>query len=80
MLVETFLRATEPLVWDSATAAARAVLGSDCRGRGVALGNLDMMIAAHAVAVDATLGTSDQAFRKIGQGLNVVHWHAQSSH
>jgi len=40
---------------------------------GTPMGNLDMMIAAQALALEATLVTHDQAFRKI-KPLKRVDW------
>ena len=37
------------------------------------MGNLDLMIAAQAVAVGATLVTNDRVFRRV-KGLKVEDW------
>lgn len=37
------------------------------------MGNLDLMIAAHALALDLILVTSDQAFRRIRK-LKIEDW------
>jgi tRNA(fMet)-specific endonuclease VapC len=40
---------------------------------GTPLGNLDTLIAAHALAVNATLVTHDRAFGRVA-GLGVEDW------
>lgn len=37
------------------------------------MGNLDMMIAAHALAAQATLVINDRAFSRV-EGLTVENW------
>ena len=37
------------------------------------MGNLDMMIASHALAVEATLVTSDRVFRRV-KHLKIENW------
>jgi tRNA(fMet)-specific endonuclease VapC len=37
------------------------------------MGNLDMMIAAHALALEAILVTNDRAFRRLGN-LKLEDW------
>jgi len=37
------------------------------------MGNLDMMIAAHALAAETVLVTSDRDFRRVG-GLTIEDW------
>ncbi len=52
--MEEFLSRTERLAWDSAAATAYGLLRAQSSAMGVTLGVLDMLIAAHAVAVGAT--------------------------
>lgn len=40
---------------------------------GKPMGNLDLMIAAHALAVEAILVTNDRAFRRLGK-LKLEDW------
>jgi tRNA(fMet)-specific endonuclease VapC len=37
------------------------------------MGNMDLMIAAQALAMDATLVTHDRVFRKV-KGLKIEDW------
>lgn len=74
-LVDEFLRRVRVLPWDDAAAEAYAQLASSCTAAGITLSALDMMIAAHAVAADATLITHDTAFTRVpGDALTVEDW------
>jgi tRNA(fMet)-specific endonuclease VapC len=53
------------LPWDSAVAQVYGPLRTRLSGEGRVLAPLDLLIAAHALAVDATLVTSDRAFRQV---------------
>jgi tRNA(fMet)-specific endonuclease VapC len=72
-LVEEFLLRVEVLPWNSAAAhqyaGIRAVLGPSGRP----MGNMDMLIAAHALAVGAVLVTHDRVFRRV-KGLKIEDW------
>jgi tRNA(fMet)-specific endonuclease VapC len=72
-LMQAMLRRFSILPWDSETAASYGFIRAEMRRRGRALGPLDMLIAAHAISVDATLVTSDAAFRFV-PGLTVEDW------
>jgi tRNA(fMet)-specific endonuclease VapC len=73
LAIDEFLLRVEILPWDSAAARHYALLRSTLEDRGEPMGNLDMMIAAQALAVEATLVTSDRVFRRIKQ-LTVEDW------
>lgn len=73
MAVEEFLLRVEVLDWDSEAARHYAHLRAALEERGQPMGNLDMMIAAQALAVDVVLVTSDQVFRRVN-GLKVQDW------
>jgi tRNA(fMet)-specific endonuclease VapC len=60
------------LPWDSKAAEVYGNLRASCTARGVVLGALDMMIAAHAVAAKATLVTHDKAFSLVPDGVLAV--------
>ncbi len=69
-LVHEFLRYTDILPWTDAIAphygTLRAALeGSGGKG-GITVAPLDLMIAGHALAIDATLVSGDQALSMIG--------------
>jgi tRNA(fMet)-specific endonuclease VapC len=71
--VDEFLLRVEALPWDSEAAQQYAQLRAALERSGQPMGNLDMMIAAQALAVQAILVTNDRAFRKIKQ-LQIEDW------
>lgn len=73
IVVEEFLRRVEVLVWDSQAAQRYAQLRAALEERGEPMGNLDLMIAAQAIAADAILVTNDRGFRKV-KGLRIEDW------
>ena len=74
-LLQAFLQRMTVLPWDGAVANVYGDLRATCANAGVTLGALDMMIAAHAVAVQATLITHDKAFARVPGGvLRVEDW------
>ncbi|HUG72050.1 MAG TPA: type II toxin-antitoxin system VapC family toxin [Steroidobacteraceae bacterium] len=72
--VHELLLRLESLPWTSEVAQTYAVLRSDSDAAGISLGPLDMMIAAHARAVDATLVSADRAFARLHRLLRVQDW------
>ena len=73
MVVEEFLLRVEILVWDSAAAQHYARLRATLEENGEPIGNLDLMIAAQALAADAILVSHDRAFRRI-KGIRTEDW------
>lgn len=73
VLVEEFLRFVEIKSWDSAAARHYAEIRATLERLGQPMGNLDMMIAAHALALSAVLATSDRVFSRV-KGLKVENW------
>ena len=71
--VREFLMRVDVLPWDSAPATRYGVLRAALEARGTPLGNLDTLIAAHALATDAVLVTRDQAFARV-PALVVEDW------
>jgi tRNA(fMet)-specific endonuclease VapC len=72
-LIEDFLLRVFILPWDSAAAQHYGRLRAALERDGRPMGNLDTMIAAHALAIGATLVTSDRAFARIKK-LKVEDW------
>ena len=62
------------LPWDEPVAHCYGELCAALEARGINLGDLDMMIAAHAVAVGATLVSRDKAFGQMPDRLTVEVW------
>jgi len=63
--VEEFLLRVEVLPWDSQAAQHYAILRKAMEDSGTPMGNLDMMIAAQSLAIDATLITHDRVFQRV---------------
>jgi tRNA(fMet)-specific endonuclease VapC len=74
--VEAFLSRVEVLPWGSAAAMAYGDVRARLSRVGTSLGALDMLIAAHALAEEAVLVTSDKAFARV-PGLEVEDWAAE---
>jgi len=71
--VNTLLDRMTIMPWDSTAATQYAALRALNQRRGINLSAVDMLIAAHAAAIDAPLVTNDQAFQKL-QGIDVLAW------
>ena len=61
------------LPWNSEAAQRYGQIRAALEREGQAMGNLDTMIAAHALALGTVLVTNDQAFTRIKE-LNVEDW------
>lgn len=77
--VEGFLAKIQVLLWGRPEAMAYGFLRARQEAAGRSLGNLDMLIAAHAVSVGAILVTNDKAFLDVAylhvSGLSAtVNW------
>jgi len=72
-LVEEFCRRVTILPWDSEAAQQYGRLRAVLERGGKSMGNLDMMIGAHALALGFILVTHDQAFKRIAK-LKVEDW------
>jgi tRNA(fMet)-specific endonuclease VapC len=73
-LVEEFLEGIEILPLTSDVARAYARVRADLESRGTPIGPLDMMIAAHALALGATTVTTNLSeFRRV-RGLRCRDW------
>jgi tRNA(fMet)-specific endonuclease VapC len=72
-VVEEFLLRVEVLPWDSAAAQQYARIRATLEGGGEPMGNLDLMIAAQALASGLVLVSSDAVFRRV-KGLKIEDW------
>ena len=72
-MIQVLLR-IDVLAWDGAVARYYGAFCSSLEARGINLSVLDMMIAAHAVAVDATLVSRDKAFEQVAEPLRLEDW------
>ena len=75
-LINAFLLRVDALPWDSEVAASYARLRTLCEKEGKSLGNMDMLIASHAVAVNATLVSNDKAFYQLSHYITLEDWTA----
>ena len=71
--VEEFLLRVEILPWDSAAAKSYARIRAEIERAGEPMGNLDMMIAAQALAAGVRLVTRDHVFHRLKQ-LKIEDW------
>lgn len=72
-IVEEFLTRVVIHPWDSAAAREYGRIRATLERAGDALGNLDTMIAAQALATGSTLVTHDKAFSRVA-GLEIQDW------
>ena len=72
-LTQVLLR-MDVLPWDERVATCYGELFSTLETQGINLSDFDMMIAAHAIAVDATLVSRDKAFTQLAQRLRLEVW------
>jgi tRNA(fMet)-specific endonuclease VapC len=78
-MIEDFFLRVAVLPWDSDAAQQYGQLRATLEREGQPMGNLDTMIAAHALALDAVLVTNDHAFARIKK-LKVVDWTKTPGH
>lgn len=72
--VEDFVRRLDVLEWGSAAAEHYADIRVKLETAGTPIGNMDLMIAAHAKSIGAVLVTNNKKhFRRVG-GLSVENW------
>ncbi len=62
------------LSWDERVARCYGELCATLEAQGINFSDFDMMIAAHAVAVDATLVSRDRAFTQATDRLKLEVW------
>lgn len=73
--VRAFLARVLIRAWDEAAAEAHARIRILAKRRGRGAGAFDIMIAAHAEALGATLVTNDAAVKNLAiDGLKIVSW------
>jgi tRNA(fMet)-specific endonuclease VapC len=72
--IEGFLLKIRVLSWGREEARAYGDLRAALEASGKTLGNLDMLIAAHAIAIGAVLVTNDKAFCHVKNLPSTVNW------
>jgi tRNA(fMet)-specific endonuclease VapC len=76
-LIEDFFLRVAILPWDSGAAQQYGQLRATLEREGQPMGNLDAMIGAHALALNAVLVSNDHAFGRIRK-LKVEDWTKES--
>jgi tRNA(fMet)-specific endonuclease VapC len=71
--VDEFLVRVDSLPWDSNAAKRYADLRAALEIAGTPMGNLDMMIAAHALAAEAIFVSTDRSFFRL-KHLEIEDW------
>jgi len=69
-----FLLRVDVLPWDEQVARCYGELCAKLEAQGINFSDMDMMIAAHAVSVAATLVSRDRAFAHIADQLPLEVW------
>ena len=72
--IEGFLAKIQILDWGREAAAAYGDLRAKLESTGKTLGNLDMLIAAHAIAVGAVLVTNNKRFSEAEALSTIAKW------
>jgi tRNA(fMet)-specific endonuclease VapC len=72
--IQDFLARIQVLGWGKQEASVYGALRANQERRGMTLANLDMLIAAHAVAVRAVLVTNDKSFARVSELSPTVSW------
>ncbi len=73
-LMDGFLASIQVLPWGRQEADTYGRVRAKLEKNGLSLGSMDMMIAAHAIAVGAVLVTNDRAFGQVNDLPNIVNW------
>lgn len=72
--VEDFVSRIQVLPWTSEEAVTYGALRAKQESTGRPIGNLDILIAAHAISVGATLVTSDHGFSQVSGLSAIENW------
>jgi tRNA(fMet)-specific endonuclease VapC len=73
-LIDTFVRSVIALPFDDGAAAIFGALAAALSRAGTPIGELDAMIAAHALSQDLTLVTNNTKHRSRVPGLRLDNW------
>ncbi len=72
--IAAFLSGVQVAPFDAAAAARFGTVAATLAGRGVPIGQMDTLIASHALALDATLVTNNQKHFSKVHGLRLDNW------
>lgn len=73
-LMDSFLASIQVLPWGTDEADAYGSMRAKLEKKGITLGNMDMMIAAHSIVAKATLVTNDRAFEQVDELDALENW------
>jgi len=73
-LMDGFLASIQVLPWGRPEADAYGRLRAKLEKAGMSLGNMDTMIAAHAIVTGAVLVTNDKAFAQVKDLTASINW------
>lgn len=73
-LINGFVRTIETLPFDESCASHFGRIAGELRRRGMPIGEIDALIAAHALALDLTLITNNLKHFERVPGLRVENW------
>jgi len=73
-IIDDFVRHLDVLVWDVDAADQYGTIRVVLETQGTPIGAMDMLIAAHAKSIKATLVTNNQKHFTQVEGLNVENW------
>jgi tRNA(fMet)-specific endonuclease VapC len=74
MRIHAFLQRIEVVEWNSVVAQTYGECRTKWEAKGISLSAFDLLIAAHAVAVNAILVSCDNAFSRCGAPLRLKRW------
>jgi len=72
--VDLFVTHLTVFAWDAEATQYYAILRADLERKGLPIGNMDMLIAAHALRLDAILVTNNQRHFSRIAGLKLENW------
>jgi len=73
-VLDGFLNRLRVLPWGRDEAVVYGELRAQVERTGKTLGNMDLMIAAHAISQDAVLVTNDRSFAQVQDLHATVNW------
>lgn len=75
-LIDVFASSIEVVSFDAAAAAMFGRLAANLSSRGTPIGQLDTLIAAHAMSLNLTLVTNNSKHFKQVHGLKLANWYS----
>ncbi len=73
-LMDGFLGSIQVLAWGRKEADTYGRVRAKLENDGMSLGNMDMMMAAHAIVTGAVLVTNDKSFAQVSELHATVNW------